>query len=202
MLTKDTGGDGKSADAETTAAQTTSAPSNAQDASSTSASAIQAAHMGAGSHFSIQHAGANADPTTGDLRSTVGTAAFNDELGGKLTWMAHQGVETGSLQLSPEHLGPLEVRIQVQNGAASVWFGANHADTRAALEQALPHLRQMFANQGLTLSDAGVSRESPRGQPQKPASSSVSAIGGVGGTEQQSVVSLSGRRSGLLDTYA
>jgi flagellar hook-length control protein FliK len=162
---------------------------------------MQAAHMSVGSHFGIQHTAANQDTTTGDLRAPVGTAEFNDELGGKLTWMAHQGVESGSLQLSPEHLGPLEVRIQVQDGAASVWFGANHADTRAALEQALPHLRQMFASQGLTLSDAGVSREPPRGQAQKPAVTAISSINGVS-DNQASIASVSIKRSGLLDTYA
>jgi flagellar hook-length control protein FliK len=89
----------------------------------------------------------------------------------------------------------------VQNGAASVWFGANHADTRAALEQALPHLRQMFASQGLTLSDAGVSRESPRGQPQKSATPSIASIGGISNDSQVSVA-VAARRTSLLDTYA
>lgn len=180
---------------------TGASPAPAQDSNSTSATAIQAAQLSVGSHFGIQHAAANPDATTGDLRAPVGTPAFNDELGGRLTWMAHQGVESGSLQLSPEHLGPLEVRIQVQDGAASVWFGANHADTRAALEQALPHLRQMFASQGLTLSDAGVSREPPRGHAQKPAVAAISSITGVS-NEQASLASVSGGRAGLLDTYA
>jgi flagellar hook-length control protein FliK len=110
-------------------------------------------------------------------------------------------VESGSLQLSPEHLGPLEVRISVRDGAASVWFGANHADTRAALEQALPHLRNMFASQGLTLSDAGVSRESPRGQAQRPAVAAFSSTTAVGDAPA-SIVSVSTRLPGLLDTYA
>ena len=201
MLTNGAADDQKSsagADVAPTAA--TPAPT-AEDSNSAAAAAMQAAHMSVGSHFDIQHAAANQDATTGDLRAPVGTPAFNDELGGKLTWMAHQGVESGSLQLSPEHLGPLEVRIQVQDGAASVWFGANHADTRAALEQALPHLRQMFASQGLTLSDAGVSREPPRGQAQKPVVAAISALSGVS-DERASLVSVSGKRSGLLDTYA
>jgi flagellar hook-length control protein FliK len=199
MITKDVADGAKSPpDA---AILTAASPAPAQDSNSTSATAIQAAQMSVGSHFGIQHTAANPDVTTGDLRAPVGTAAFNDELGGRLTWMAHQGVESGSLQLSPEHLGPLEVRIQVQDGAASVWFGANHADTRAALEQALPHLRQMFASQGLTLSDAGVSREPPRGQAQKPAVAAISSINGVS-DEQSSLVSVSGGRAGLLDTYA
>ena len=87
------------------------------------------------------------------------------------------------MRVSPEHLGPVEVKISVHNGDASVWFGANHPDTRAALEQALPRLREMFANQGLTLTDSGVSRESPRNQARTPTPHSVAAVSAIGSAD-------------------
>ena len=137
----------------------------------------------------------------GELRAPVGTAAWNDELGNQLTWMTHQGLESASLRVSPEHLGPVEVHISVQNGAATVWVGATQPDTRAALEQALPHLRQMFANQGLTLTDSGVSREPPRNQPKSTSGQGVAAITAAGGSDTS--VSAAVRASlGLVDTYA
>jgi flagellar hook-length control protein FliK len=115
--------------------------------------------------------------------------------------MSHKGLESGSLRVSPEHLGPVEVQISVQNGAASVWFGANHPDARAALEQALPKLREMFANQGLTLTDSGVSRESPRNQNRPAASRSVASVSAVGSSDSATVAAA--RISlGLVDTYA
>jgi len=102
--------------------------------------------------------------------------------------------------VSPEHLGPVEVKIAVQNGDASVWFGASHPDTRAALEQALPRLREMFANQGLTLTDSGVSRESPR-QSRSTLPQGVAAVSAVGSSDVS--VSAAVRLSlGLVDTYA
>src|SRR5437868_735552 len=100
--------------------------------------------------------------TGGDASSTralhqpVGSSAWADELGTRMTLMASRGQHSASLRLSPEHLGPLEVRIAVRDDQASVWFGAAHADTRAAIEQALPRLRELFASQGLSLTDAGV----------------------------------------------
>ena len=136
--------------------------------------------------------------------SPVGSTAWTDELGTKVTWMAHQGIESASLQLSPEHLGPLQVTISVRDGQASVWFGAAQPDTRSALQQSLPQLRQLFASQGLTLADAGVSRESPRGQDQQRATRSVAPIAGVtavtldastGGASLATTL-------GLVDTYA
>ena len=127
-----------------------------------SAAALTAAQLAGGIGAGIQHA--RPDPATMTVNSPVGSNAWADELGTKITWMAHQGIESASLQLSPEHLGPLQVTISVRDGQASVWFGAAQPDTRTALQQSLPQLRQLFASQGLTLSDAGVSRESPRGQ--------------------------------------
>jgi flagellar hook-length control protein FliK len=92
----------------------------------------------------------------------VGTARWADELGTRITLMATRGQQTGSLSLSPEHLGPLEVRINISQDTTNVWFGAQHADTRAALQEALPRLREMFAAAGLSLGQANVSREAPR----------------------------------------
>ena len=174
-------------------------PSAAGSGSASAASSL--AQLGLSSHFAVQHARTDTNTASGELRSPVGSAAWNDELGTQLSWMTHQGIDSASLRLSPEHLGPVEVRISVQNGDASVWFGANHASTRAALEQALPRLREMFASQGLTLSDSGVSREPPRNQSRPTTSSSVAGVSAVGSTDQ--AVAASVRMSlGLVDTYA
>jgi flagellar hook-length control protein FliK len=178
-----------------------STPSDNGVGNATAAAANSIAHLGVASHFSLQHAQSDTNTTSGELRSQVGSAAWNDELGGQLTWMTHQGIESGSLKLSPEHLGPLEVTISVQNGDASVWFGANQADTRQALEQALPRLREMFASQGLTLTDSGVSRESPRNQSKPSSTQGVSSIAAVGNTATSGSAAVR-MTLGLVDTYA
>src|SRR6185437_10080312 len=123
----------------------------AADSGNAAVSAFQA-QMSISSHF--QQVSAN---THAKVSAPVGTSGFNNEIGDKITWMANQGVQSASLQVTPEHLGPVEVRISVQEGSASVTFNAVHPDARAALEQALPRLREMFASQGLNLSDASVS---------------------------------------------
>jgi flagellar hook-length control protein FliK len=171
----------------------------AADGSASGTSAFQA-QMSVGSHFQTT---ANTPMTNDKVSAPVGTPAFNDELGGKITWMANQGVQSASLQLSPEHLGPVAVHISVQDGSASVAFNANHADARTALEQALPRLREMFATQGLTLTDASVSQQSPRGQSQKQAVAAIGAIGGTSSEESTSpLAAVASTRLGLVDTYA
>jgi flagellar hook-length control protein FliK len=169
----------------------------ATDNAAAAANAFQA-HM-------VAHAQATANTETlsNKINTPVADAGFADEFGDKITWMAHQGVQSASLQLTPEHLGPVEVRISMQDGSASVSFNAAHADTRAALEQALPRLREMFSTQGLTLTDASVSQQSPRGQPQRQAVSAIGAIGGVAADDStSSVASVTRVQLGLVDTYA
>ena len=142
-------------------------------------------------------------PPAMTVSSPVGSSAWTEELGAKVTWLAHQGIQSASLQLSPEHLGPMQVTISVRDGQASVWFGAAQPDTRTALQQSLPQLRQLFVNQGLTLADAGVSREPPRGQ-SRPQSSRmaapVAAISAVNSDGSAGRISIAGLN--LLDTYA
>lgn len=140
------------------------------------------------------------DPISRPVQQPVGSQAWADELGARLTMMAEGGRSTASLRMSPEHLGPLEVRIAVRDDQASVWFGAAHADTRAAIEHALPRLRELFEAQGMSLADAGVFQQAPREQPATP-----HFQGGSGDSGQPAVnegapavaVAL-----GLLDTYA
>lgn len=131
----------------------------------------------------------------------VGNAQWADEIGSRMTMMVEQGKHTASLRLSPEHLGPLEVRITMNGDQASVQFGAANVDTRNAIENALPRLREMFASQGLSLSDANVSREPPRQQNQAPQSGSSSS-GGLGSDDGSTSVAAAQVRLGLFDAYA
>ena len=133
------------------------------------------------------------------IHAPVGSSAWADEVGTRLTMMTEQGKHTASLRLSPEHLGPLEVRITMNDDKASVWFGAAHADTRAAIQDALPRLRELFAAQGMSLTDANVSREPPRQQQNSP---SPSQSGNAAADEGASALTSAQVRLGLFDAYA
>jgi flagellar hook-length control protein FliK len=132
------------------------------------------------------------------VQAPVGSAAWSEEIAARLTLMTENGKHSASLRLSPEHLGPMEVRIAVNDDQASVWFGAAHADTRAAIEQALPRLRELFESQGLSLADAGVFREPPRDQPQGHVPPELK--GDAASTEES--VTIARARLGLVDAYA
>ena len=181
-------------DGDSISTPTTPAP----DASASAASSFQS-HLGVSSQSQTQNTQQSAHT---QVNTPVGASGFSDEVGDKITWMAHQGVQSASLQMTPEHMGPVEVRISVHEGSATVSINAAHADTRAALEQALPRLREMFSTQGLNLTDASVSQQFSRGQQQQ----KIAAVGSVGSVSNEAatspVVSVTSARLGLVDTYA
>ena len=106
------------------------------------------------------------------------------------------------MQLSPADLGPVQVHITLQSGQASVWFGATHADTRAALEQSLPRLRELFAGAGMPLTDSGVFREPPQQQTQSLSGAGSSRTSGSDTLTAPTVTQVANIRLALLDTYA
>lgn len=98
-----------------------------------------------------------------DLRPAGDREAWAQGLGERLLMMADRGLQSATLRLQPEHLGPMEIRIHVQDdGSAQVLFSAHHGQTRDALEAAIPRLRDLFAEQGLSLTQANV--DAGRGQ--------------------------------------
>ena len=62
------------------------------------------------------------------------------------------------LHLSPPDLGPMSVRISMEQDQASISFSSAHAMVREAVEAALPRLRDMLGAQGITLADVNVSQ--------------------------------------------
>jgi flagellar hook-length control protein FliK len=137
------------------------------------------------------------------LHETVGSARWAEELGSRLVMMSVRGQQEGSLTLMPEHLGPLEIQISVSKDTANVWFGAQHADTRTALTEALPRLRELLAGSGLALGQTGVSEHAPRRQAPEGDASRSSGFGGSDSRVSEAAVpAWRAMRSGLIDTYA
>src|SRR5581483_2930306 len=88
-----------------------SVPATAVSPDASSNATLALLHVGA-----LAHSAANVEPTAQrELTATIGTAAWNDELGTHLTFMAQQGSQSASLQVTPPDLGPIEVRIAVHD---------------------------------------------------------------------------------------
>ncbi|MFQ5633825.1 MAG: flagellar hook-length control protein FliK [Gammaproteobacteria bacterium] len=134
-------------------------------------------------------------------------AQWSQNLGQRLLMMSDGGVQTARLRLHPEHLGQLDVRIEIEDDSARVWFNAASGQTRDAIESALPKLREMFDARGLELLQADVfadSRQSDADREARP--------GWTGGTnpdgatapaaDRESVHAIIRRSDRLVDFYA
>lgn len=90
----------------------------------------------------------------------VGQSGWNQELGARIVWMTGKEVDTAQIRVNPPQLGPVEVRINVNQDQASVAFTAQNAVVRDALEAAVPRLREMLGNQQLNLVNVDISQQS------------------------------------------
>ncbi|MGM0413026.1 MAG: flagellar hook-length control protein FliK, partial [Pseudomonadota bacterium] len=91
------------------------------------------------------------------LGASVNGQGWNQAVGERVVFMARNGIQRADVRLHPQNLGPLDIRVSVQNDQASVTFNAQNATTREAVEQALPRLRELFEQQGMDLVDVDVS---------------------------------------------
>ncbi len=95
-------------------------------------------------------------PSTALIDTPVSDSAWGERLGERVVFMAGNQLRSAEIRLTPAELGPLRVQVSVDDGAANVTFHAQHAVTREAIEQAMPRLREMLAENGLTLGQASV----------------------------------------------
>lgn len=91
------------------------------------------------------------------LQSRPGEPAFANELAAQVSVMVQGEVHSARLELNPAELGPIRIDLNLQGGNADISFAAAHAGTREGIEQALPELRELLAQQGVQLGEAGIS---------------------------------------------
>ncbi len=141
----------------------------------------------------------------GKLNGQVGSPAWDQQLGQKVIWMAAGGLESATLTLNPPDLGPLQVVLSVSNDQASVSFTSNQAEVRQALEAALPKLRDMMSEAGLSLGSANVSAGSSNqehGAQQERARQGGGAQGIPSAVSVMTLPALRGTaRQGMVDTF-
>ncbi|BBL75202.1 flagellar hook-length control protein FliK [Methylomagnum ishizawai] len=102
--------------------------------------------------------------TAHDLPTPFGQPGWHDEVGEKMVWLTQRELGAAQLKLNPEHLGPVDVRIQLDGEGASIQFTAQNAGVREALEAAVPRLREMFDTQQIPLNEVSVAPPQPSAQ--------------------------------------
>ncbi|MCC4604923.1 flagellar hook-length control protein FliK [Xanthomonas campestris] len=132
----------------------------------------------------------------------MGSDTFDDAIGARLSWLADQKIGHAHIKLTPNEMGPVEVRLHLEGDKVNASFTAAHADTRQALEQSLPRLRELLGQNGFQLGQADVSQQ----QQSQSGNRNGGASEGNGLTLDDSpavgIPSVVLRQRGLLDAYA
>ncbi|SPE35011.1 putative Flagellar hook-length control protein [Burkholderiales bacterium] len=145
------------------------------------------------------------------ISTAVGDAGFGQDVSRQLVYLAKTGTQSAELSLQPANLGPVNVSIQMNGLDATIAISASHAATRAALQEALPHLQELFQGSGLQLTGAHVGDGSQRNADQGAAQRDPAAVNrmlGATGTAPAASVTLAvsaGQTAGanrLIDTFA
>jgi len=130
---------------------------------------------------------------------------FDDGFSSRIAWMADQKVGHAEIRVTPDHLGAIDVRLQVDGNRVNAEFHSAQPDVRHALESSLPRLRDMLGQQGLQLGQADVGQR----QAQQQGSNGAASMFG-GGSERADAANDAGWTRGpatrvsrgLLDEYA
>lgn len=107
-------------------------------------------------------------PTDISLDAQLGQPKWEGEFAQKIVWLAGQQQQVAEIRLNPAHLGPIEIMLSITNdqGAqqATAQFLSSHLAVREAIEAALPKLREMMAENGITLGNVTVDSNSSQQQ--------------------------------------
>ncbi|MGM0449876.1 MAG: flagellar hook-length control protein FliK [Pseudomonadota bacterium] len=131
---------------------------------------------------------------------------WSEQVAGKIAWLAGRSIQSADIQLNPPDMGPIEVRVSVQNDQAQVTVNAQNSQVREMLELNSSRLRDMLEQEGLNLSGFDVSGEAPGGEREEAGDEGNTAGGDAGlANEDGESVSAGEVAIGLddsIDTYA
>jgi len=120
-------------------------------------------------------------PLQTQVKTPFGAPQWGGAMAERVAFLASQRVTAAEIHLDPPELGPLQVRVTLNQEQASVSFVAQNAAVREALDQGAFRLREMLDAEGLDLVDVDVSGQSFAEQ------DSEASGGGEGGAGEQAV---------------
>lgn len=97
---------------------------------------------------------------TGFLAPEVGSSEWSKALGQQVIHLGTAQHQVAELQLNPPGLGPLKVTLSMNDQQMQAMFVSAHSSVRAAVEAALPQLRSLLAENGISLGNTSVGAES------------------------------------------
>jgi len=192
-------------------AQAAAATSTAADRPSTVLQAgpgeAGSALQGAAALTALRHQVSTPQSTTPQLpvQTPAGQSGWAEDVGNKVVWMLGRAESKAELVLTPPNMGKVEVSIHLNGDQTTAHFVAASQAARDALEQALPRLREMLQQSGISLSQADVSTSSEQQAGSQDGSGKSSggnrSAGGIEAAEGGSAPVWVKQTEGMVDTF-
>lgn len=142
------------------------------------------------------------------IDAPVGQHKWGGEFAQKIVWLSTQQHQVAEIRLNPAHLGPVEVMLSITQDQATAQFVSPHSAVREAIQEALPRLREMMAENGIQLGNVMVGADSfQQDNKQQQAFFATKSAGAMNNAEQDAAssmqtVAIPVNRQGLVNTYA
>ncbi|WP_460431461.1 flagellar hook-length control protein FliK, partial [Azotobacter salinestris] len=121
-------------------------------------------------------------PISTSLAAPLASPEWQRGLSQHLIGLQQRGEQEIELHLHPAELGPLSISLKLGEAGAQAQFLSAHPQVRAAVEQAIPQLREALAEQGITLGETSVGerQHQPQGERSGDSGGSGALAGGAG----------------------
>ncbi|MBI5626191.1 MAG: flagellar hook-length control protein FliK [Nitrosomonadales bacterium] len=147
------------------------------------------------------------------ISSPLGNSSWAGDFSQKIIWMCTHNNQVAELQLNPPDFGPLNVVLKISDNQATAMFTSPHSAVREAVENAMPKLREILADNGIMLGNTTVSDQSPRDRSadgfMNQGSGAAAQRGISGGAPESTCASPAitqtmpaRRHNGMVDTFA
>lgn len=155
---------------------------------------------------------ASALPIHQHVMTEFGKPTWGNDFNQQITWLTTQKHHVAELHLHPAELGPVEIILHISNDQStqvSAQFTSPHLAVREAIESALPRLREMMAENGITLGNTTVGAETSQQHPNQQQDSFASGanknnatVTKIQGLPNEFDGSTLPKRQGIINTFA
>ena len=113
------------------------------------------------------------------IAPSMGTPEWKPAFTGSIQMLLNNGATGATLQINPAELGPIEVRIHMVDQRADISFAVSNRDAGAAIQSALPDLREQLGSGGIQLghTSVGDNGHNARHAPDAPRNAAAHAAG-------------------------
>jgi len=140
-----------------------------------------------------------------ELRAHPSSPVWREGFTAQVNVLVGERVQSAEMRVHPPELGPIDIRIVTVDQQTNIVFTASHEETRRAIEDAMPRLREVLAESGVNLDSTSVNSDRSSGDTHRQAHSDAGRLSSQSEPRvsvAQVAMAPQRRSEGLIDTFA